>query len=646
MIRQEKAKKVLQELADSHLWKSTLQSFEVKVPVAACGLLSPVLLGKIYVLGYLADFLSEWQLEQEIRIEKVFQDFLDIATEKPTPQSSEMIYARRYYCLKDNEFLNHLATLLEDALYLTKEWRKSARTYLENLEANAPLLVSRPAGAPFYLHPGKRQSDLCCSGGCILKRGQALPEEKSHWTVNLEIEVPSVISTKENCVKERPSFPLGKVFGVRERAVLEEGDCEGGLRTKGIYKRGTEERPLITYVTVVYNRRELLKRCMESIWAQSYHNIEYIIIDGGSTDGTLELIKENEDRIDYFVSQPDKGIYNAMNKGISLASGDFLCFMNSDDTCTVNAAQYIVDAYYKSHAEIICGWIKFRKVTGEIINHTHCGRFPIRNNILRYPMMYHQALYPSRKAFEFTGYIDERYIIPADNKWTTEAINTGLPISLIEEVVAVFSLGGNSDEQKEILLKETVKIQQDFFPQISIKHIELTYFIMKRSVISDRELIPLFRKLHCYFKDTDFKRLIYECALYMCTDGICRTKNPEKLSSKWVKRKIAKIDPQISLTSTQPLEELRKILIEYLEYHISLDAPVVSDKALLQVGRLKSFHNCCQRIIERRLCWERSPVGKKCFVWAKTVLRQTFYRLKGLSIIWAAQRVKKQYLEG
>ena len=63
MIRQEKAKKVLQELADSHLWKSTLQSFEVKVPVAACGLLSPVLLGKIYVLGYLADFLSEWQFK-------------------------------------------------------------------------------------------------------------------------------------------------------------------------------------------------------------------------------------------------------------------------------------------------------------------------------------------------------------------------------------------------------------------------------------------------------------------------------------------------------------------------------------------------------------------------------------------------------
>ena len=82
-------------------------------------------------------------------------------------------------------------------------------------------------------------------------------------------------------------------------------------------------------ITINYNNRDGLEMTINSVLGQSYQDLEYIIIDGGSTDGSVEVIKKYESRIDYWVSEPDKGVYNAMNKGIGKASGDYLNFMNS-----------------------------------------------------------------------------------------------------------------------------------------------------------------------------------------------------------------------------------------------------------------------------------------------------------------------------
>lgn len=90
--------------------------------------------------------------------------------------------------------------------------------------------------------------------------------------------------------------------------------------------------PLITVVTVSYNAEMTIEKTMLSILGQTYPNIEYIVIDGGSTDGTLEIINKYKDRLAYFVSEPDKGVYDAMNKGIAKATGTWINFMNSGDT--------------------------------------------------------------------------------------------------------------------------------------------------------------------------------------------------------------------------------------------------------------------------------------------------------------------------
>jgi hypothetical protein len=109
------------------------------------------------------------------------------------------------------------------------------------------------------------------------------------------------------------------------------GILEGGLRTKGISRIGTVDRSLISVITVVFNGEKNLEQTIQSVINQDCQNFEYIIIDGGSSDGTTDIIKKYEDRIDYWKSEKDMGLYDAMNQGIDLAAGQWLNFMNCGD---------------------------------------------------------------------------------------------------------------------------------------------------------------------------------------------------------------------------------------------------------------------------------------------------------------------------
>ena len=103
---------------------------------------------------------------------------------------------------------------------------------------------------------------------------------------------------------------------------------EANQNRKAIWKKGS---PLVSIITVVYNDAQGLEKTIQSILDQSYPNIEHIIIDGASTDSTLDVIKRTEDKIGYWLSEPDSGLYDAMNKGLKAASGDYVWFMNAGD---------------------------------------------------------------------------------------------------------------------------------------------------------------------------------------------------------------------------------------------------------------------------------------------------------------------------
>ncbi len=117
----------------------------------------------------------------------------------------------------------------------------------------------------------------------------------------------------------------------------------------------SQNKPLVTVVTVTYNAEEFLERTIKSVIKQDYQNIEYIIIDGGSSDGTIDIIKKYEKYISYWVSEKDDGLYHAMNKGTLKATGKWINFMNAGDTFVKKNTISKVSKYFNFEDELICG---------------------------------------------------------------------------------------------------------------------------------------------------------------------------------------------------------------------------------------------------------------------------------------------------
>jgi len=129
--------------------------------------------------------------------------------------------------------------------------------------------------------------------------------------------------------------------------------AEGGLRTRGYYKKSYKGKPLISIVTVVYNGEKFLEEAIESVINQNYDNIEYIIIDGCSTDNTIDIIKKYDDQIDYWVSEPDHGQSDAFIKAFSICHGKWISWLNGDDILLPGAIKELVQTA-KLHPDIDC----------------------------------------------------------------------------------------------------------------------------------------------------------------------------------------------------------------------------------------------------------------------------------------------------
>src|ERR1700722_15718402 len=105
----------------------------------------------------------------------------------------------------------------------------------------------------------------------------------------------------------------------------------GGQRGKGILAQGRPDLPLVTVITAVYNGQPYVAGCLESVLRQDYPNIEHIVLDAGSNDGTVDVLRQYDDRIALWRSEPDRGIFDAWNKALLEAHGEWICFLGSDD---------------------------------------------------------------------------------------------------------------------------------------------------------------------------------------------------------------------------------------------------------------------------------------------------------------------------
>ena len=172
----------------------------------------------------------------------------------------------------------------------------------------------------------------------------------------------------------------------------------------------------ISIITVCYNAAEYFEEAIESVLSQDYDNFEYIIIDGGSTDGTLDIIRKYEDSLAYWVSEADHGLYDAMNKGIEAASGDIIGMINADDYYFPGVFNKVAAAFEGKNLEQNIFW-------GNIMHgdeHILGGR---DWNIKRGSFAQHSAMFCPKKIYEQIGMYNLKYKILADYDFMYRAIN-------------------------------------------------------------------------------------------------------------------------------------------------------------------------------------------------------------------------------
>jgi len=172
----------------------------------------------------------------------------------------------------------------------------------------------------------------------------------------------------------------------------------------------------ISIITVCYNSEKYIQSAIESVINQDYKDIEYIIIDGNSTDGTIEIIKKYKNKIHKFISEPDKGIYDAMNKGIKLATGEVIGFLNSDDLYQNNSViSNIVEGFVNKDCSIIYGDLFYVKPGNpQIIIRSWNSKSFVRGSFKKGWHPPHPTFYVKREIYEKYGVFNLNYRLAAD----------------------------------------------------------------------------------------------------------------------------------------------------------------------------------------------------------------------------------------
>lgn len=227
----------------------------------------------------------------------------------------------------------------------------------------------------------------------------------------------------------------------------------GGKRLEGNLRQGSPGRPLISIVIAVLNGCEYVENSIQSVLEQTYPEVELIIVDGGSNDGTVEILRRYSDAIDYWISEPDGGIYDAWNKGVKLARGEWIGFLGSDDRYKPDAISKYVDFiaaagcpfdFVSSRVSMLCpnGSTRLRGAAW------NWQTFRSYMNVAHVGALHHRSL------FERMGNFDTSYRVIADYELLLRARDT-LRAGFLDAVTAEIRLGGISDSMRA--LEETLR---------------------------------------------------------------------------------------------------------------------------------------------------------------------------------------------
>ena len=220
------------------------------------------------------------------------------------------------------------------------------------------------------------------------------------------------------------------------------------------------DRPLVSVITAVFNNRDNLGSCIESVLAQNYPNIEHIVLDGGSTDGTLDVLREYSDRLAYWNSEPDQGVFDAWNKALQVAKGEWIAFLGSDDIFLPDAVECYMDlAHANPQAEFLSSTAQLKHPSGYAPVFGAPWQWP---KFAKAMTTVHVGSMHRRTLFEKHGNFDISYRIAGDYEWMLRA-GDQLKTAFTSETTVVMQAGGLSDstaglyEAKRAKLKNKVR---------------------------------------------------------------------------------------------------------------------------------------------------------------------------------------------
>ena len=227
---------------------------------------------------------------------------------------------------------------------------------------------------------------------------------------------------------------------------------EGGISLCGSEMSGNGN-PLISIITVTRNAAATLARSIASVGAQAYHNVQYIVIDGGSTDATVDILRANSDFIYYYLSEPDGGIYAAMNKALAVATGEWLYFLGADDCLASPATIQDVIPFLTEEIDVCFGNIRF--TSGEIV------RSQISRKTLLHNTLHHQSVFYRMSLFDGFRY-DSSFKLIADYELNLRIFLYKIPYRRVDMIIAECAADGASRTNLKTALKETNLVRRKY----------------------------------------------------------------------------------------------------------------------------------------------------------------------------------------
>jgi glycosyltransferase involved in cell wall biosynthesis len=222
------------------------------------------------------------------------------------------------------------------------------------------------------------------------------------------------------------------------------------------------DKPRVSVITVVFNGAAHVEQALRAVAAQTYPDIEHIVVDGGSTDGTVDIIRRNESSIARWISEADRGLYDAMNKGVALVTDpdSYVLFANADDSLhSPDAIERVMAS--SAGEDLLYGKMIFTdgEVSGTL------GR-PVEMADLARETLCHPATFVRRRLFDTVGTFDTSYTIAADYDHIVRCFASGATTRFVDVVVSDMRMGGLSDDRFMLSCRERKRVIREHFPLV------------------------------------------------------------------------------------------------------------------------------------------------------------------------------------